>query len=88
IRHVVRIREGGIVRVSAWKEAGEHVVSIEDNGTGFDTGRIEKVSGRHIGIRNVRERIEKMCDGTFHIESREGTGTTVTIRIPEKVENL
>ena len=36
----------------------------------------------HIGIQNVRERLQKLCGGTMTIESEEGRGTCITIRIP------
>lgn len=84
IRHGVRIREEGIVRVSTRRTAEVHEIVVEDNGEGFDTKAIETADEKHIGIRNVRERIEKMCGGTLDINSKIGEGTTVTIRIPAK----
>ena len=83
IRHGVRIRNEGIVRVSTRRSNGAHVIVICDNGCGFDTEQENPGDGSHIGISNVRERIETMCGGTVTIESEEGKGTTVTIRIPE-----
>ena len=47
-------------------------------------GAVESAEGSHIGIRNVRARIEKLCGGTLTIESRLGEGTAVTIRIPKR----
>ena len=82
IRHGVRIRETGIVRVSTYCEPHFHVIVVEDNGIGFDTEGEVKSGGRHIGIRNVRERVESMCGGFLELESMIGEGTTVTIRIP------
>ena len=84
IRHGVRIREEGLVRVSTRRTAEGHEIVVEDNGEGFDARAVEQAEGKHIGIRNVRERIEKMCGGTLTIDSRIGEGTTVTIRIPAK----
>ena len=84
IRHGVRVREEGIVRVSTRLTADGHELVVEDNGEGFDTKALENADEKHIGIRNVRERIEKMCGGTLQIDSRIGEGTTVTIRIPAK----
>ena len=84
IRHGVRIRDEGIVRVSTRRKSDCHEITVEDNGVGFDTKEIEQADGKHIGVRNVRERIEKMCGGTLTIESKIGAGTTVTIRIPAK----
>ena len=37
-----------------------------------------------MGLKNVRERIEKMCGGSMSVESRIGEGTTVTLLIPEE----
>ena len=82
IRHGVRIREEGIVKVSAWRDENAHVIEVWDNGTGFDVKKIEEADNSHIGIRNVRERIEKMCGGSLKVESRMDEGTTVTITIP------
>ena len=84
IRHGIRVRREGVVRVRTRRKDGFHEIIIEDNGIGFDVKKVENVDGGHIGIRNVRERIEKMCGGTLTLESREGVGSTVTIRIPQK----
>ena len=83
IRHGVRIREEGIVRVSTRQSDGFHEIVISDNGIGFDTAASYSGDGSHIGINNVRERIEKMCAGTMTVESEIDKGTTVTIRIPK-----
>ena len=84
IRHGVRAREAGIVFVQTFCEPENHVIVIRDNGTGFDPAAAEAAEGEHIGIRNVRERIKKMCGGSLTIESGKGAGTTVIIRIPKK----
>ena len=83
IRHGVRIREEGIVRVSTRQSDGFHEIVISDNGIGFDTAASYSGDVSHIGINNVRERIEKMCAGTMTVESEIDKGTTVTIRIPK-----
>ena len=83
IRHGVRIREEGLVRVSARKTEDGHEIVIRDNGIGFDAEAFAQSDGTHVGIRNVRERIESMCGGSLQIDSRHDEGTTVTIRIPD-----
>ena len=82
IRHGVRIREDGLVEVATRRAAGGHEILIRDNGAGFDAGKISAGSGTHIGIRNVTERVEKMCRGTVTISSRPGEGTEIVIFIP------
>jgi sensor histidine kinase YesM len=41
----------------------------------------------HVGIDNAKNRLASMCDGTFDLKSKPGTGTTVTITIPKKEDN-
>ena len=82
IRHGVRIREQGIVTVTTRRGAEFHEVTIRDNGKGFDASLPPQGKGTHIGLRNVRERLERLCNGTMTIESVPERGTTVTIRVP------
>ncbi len=84
IRHGVRIREKGVVKISTMKVSNGYEITVEDNGRGFDTSVIETADNTHIGLRNVRERIEKMCSGTFRIESTENVGTKITLHIPNR----
>ena len=82
IRHGVRIREQGRIRVSTDQKEGYYEIRVEDNGVGFDVSHMKEADESHIGIRNVRERIESMCKGQLIIESRKDEGTTVRILIP------
>ena len=82
IRHGVRIRKEGVVTVSCRSTDLCHEIVISDNGKGFDTALLKTADSTHIGVRNVKERIEKMCNGTLTVESIQDKGTTVTIRIP------
>ena len=82
IKHGVRIRDKGVVEITTAFKDGFHEITVSDNGSGFDVKKAEKAEGSHIGLKNVRERIEQMCNGTLTIDSREDEGTTITIRIP------
>ena len=84
IRHGVRGKKHGWVCVNIYREGDMHVISIRDNGKGFDVNQMieDTKNGDHIGIKNVRDRIKEMTGGTFSIESVIGEGTSITIRIP------
>ena len=84
IRHGVRIREEGIVSITTRRIGEYHEIEIRDNGIGFDPESVKTDGQNHIGIHNVRERIEKMCGGTLTIESRVDEGTKAVIRIPRR----
>lgn len=82
IRHGVRIRKEGVVTVTTRKTQDGHEITVCDNGKGFDVTAMEAQDGTHIGLRNVRERVEEMCGGSVSIESVIDQGTTVIIRLP------
>ena len=83
IRHGVRSREDGLVIVSTAREADGHRVTVADNGVGFDPKEQLSAEELHIGIRNVKERVEKMCSGELVLTSEIGTGTSVTMFFPD-----
>ena len=88
IRHGVRSRKDGLVTVSTVREPGAHLITIEDNGVGFEPGQPKTPEdGSHVGLENVKSRIEEMCGGTLIVKSKPGEGTVVTIRIPDAIEN-
>ena len=58
-------------------EKNNLIVSINDNGTGFDIKKQKK----GIGIKNMKSRIQKL-NGVFSIQSKIGKGTTVHFTIP------
>lgn len=64
---------------------GDHVIiTVTDDGAGFDPLEIKNDGKTHIGIENVRQRLKIQCGGTLSIESKKGGGTTVTILLPQK----
>ena len=88
ICHGVRSKKNGLVTVSTVREIDTHIIMIEDNGVGFDPDyQNTSDDGSHIGLENVKSRIEHMCDGTVILKSKPGEGTVITIRIPERQEN-
>ena len=87
IRHGAFVREAGRVRVSAHRTASGHEIVVWDNGDGFDPRILKSEGSQHIGLWNVRERLERMCGGSLAIESGNGHGTTVTITLPDMKES-
>jgi two-component sensor histidine kinase len=86
IRHGVRIRKDGRVSVTVRNKGAGHEIVIKDNGKGFDVSNIGKMEGTHIGLTNVKERVESQCGGTFTVNSVLNEGTTITMFIPEKID--
>lgn len=87
-------REGSTVTVSAERNDGELVLSVQDDGAGMSeelahrvaAGQVERSVGG-IGLKNIRSRLALLYGdhGKLGIDSAPGDGTTVTIRIPARV---
>ena len=65
-------------------EANSAVITIADTGVGFYPEHYMDDGKTHIGIQNVRQRLEHMVGGTLEITSTPGVGTIATIIIPRK----
>ena len=86
IKHgLMKLPKGGTIRVLSYETDTHYCVSVEDDGVGFDTGKLLD-DRNHVGIRNIRGRLKAMVNGTLEIESTEGVGTAVLIKIPKEVE--
>lgn len=87
IRHGVRGKaEGaGTVRISTRETPTCYEVAVMDDGPGFDPASAPQDS-THVGITNVRRRMQLMCGGSLMIESAPGAGTHATLRIPKNAE--
>ena len=72
--------EGGTIWLSTKQEKGKIIITIRDDGAGFDPDAVQ--TGSSVGISNVRFRLEHMMRGSLEIESIREQGTTVTITIP------
>jgi len=78
---------GGTVTISTDKTDDGYVISVKDDGVGFDREKALSDGKVHIGIENIEKRIA-MFGGTLNIESEIGIGTTVTVLIKETEELL
>jgi sensor histidine kinase YesM len=86
IKHgLMKLPRGGTIRVVAYETDTSYCVCVEDNGVGFDTSALLG-DRKHVGIRNIRERLKVMVNGTLEIESELGVGTKVVITIPKEVQ--
>ncbi len=57
------------------------ILTIEDNGRGFDAG----LSYAGMGLRSIKDRVAYL-DGNLHIDSMQGKGTSLIIEIPKRGE--
>jgi signal transduction histidine kinase len=79
LTNVVRHAKVNEVTVTAWVDRDTLWIRIQDRGIGFDPGVLPVgISG---GLYGMRERARSLS-GELTIESRLGTGTTITAQLP------
>lgn len=79
-----RKRGGGTVRIHTTVEDHGYLVVVEDDGAGFDVSTLPEDGKGHIGIWNVKNRLQTMCQGDLQITSTPGVGTKVVLSIPKE----
>lgn len=85
VNHGIRYHKmKGKVTISSYEDSRNYYVSITDNGVGFDSSKAPDDDRKHIGISNVKYRLEVMCGGSLNIDSEIGKGTTVTVVLPKE----
>ena len=86
IKHgLMKLPKGGTIHVESFETEDDYFVSVEDNGVGFDTSLLLD-ERKHVGLRNIRERLKAMVNGSLTIESTVGVGTKVLIQIPKEAK--
>ena len=85
VKHgIAKSPNGGKLIVRTIEDYDNYYIYVIDNGVGFDTKKKPANDGRsHIGVENVRVRIEKRVNGKLEIFSTKGKGTTAVITIPK-----
>lgn len=68
--------EATTVRVSVHQDAGRILLSIQDDGKGFQAGQ-----ERGLGLLGMQERASHL-GGNFSVEARPGQGTTISVSLP------
>lgn len=76
LQNAVRHAQARTVYVELRRFRDRLLLSVRDDGTGFDAE-----SGRGLGLLGIEERLRQV-GGALRIASRRGTGTTVSAEIP------
>lgn len=85
IKHgLMRLETGGTVAIRSYETPTHFCVEVKDDGVGFDPAApIDEK--KHVGLRNIRGRLQAMVDGDLLLESAPGAGTKAVIMIPKEV---
>ena len=85
IRHgIIMTGRKGTVTIRTQESDGNIIITVRDDGKGFDVASTNFDGAAHVGIKNVTERFGTLLSGNVSVESAIGEGTTVTICFPRK----
>lgn len=88
IKHGIGMKEDlGTVKISTKETDTKYIITIEDDGVGFDVDNYLNDGKNHVGMNNVKDRIKSIVNGEVIIKSTIGKGTTSTIVIPKEEAN-
>jgi len=88
LSNIVKYAKASEVSITFKRDNKRLILTIEDNGCGFDT-KIKRKSGnfsRGMGLSVIRERA-RLLSGKVKITSRMGTGTKIAVTIPYSEES-
>lgn len=96
ISNAIKYTPQGRVTVALSRDAAEVLLAVSDSGIGIpasdlpgmcgeffraSNARAEKIEGSGVGLASVKCIVERL-GGTIGVESEEGQGTTVSVRLP------
>jgi PAS domain S-box-containing protein len=84
LNNVARHSQAKNVRIDLRGTAEEAVLTIEDDGRGFDRER-DRVEKTGYGFATMRERAEAV-GGSFEASSEKKRGTLITVKVPPRLE--
>jgi signal transduction histidine kinase len=76
LHNCARHAQARSVRVVVRQEDARIILSVEDDGRGFDARRV-----RGLGLVGMEERVRHL-GGAFHVQSTPGSGTKVDVELP------
>ena len=83
VKHGIRRKTGGgTITIKSRIAAEGAEIIVEDDGVGFGPTELMRTGNKHIGLENVRRRLEAELQAELIIVSAPGNGTRVRILIP------
>lgn len=78
--------EGGTLLLATREKEDCFEIIVQDDGVGFAKNKLKDDGGSHLGVQNVKQRLEAMVGGSLTITSALGVGTTAIISLPKEKE--
>ncbi|MBE5911456.1 sensor histidine kinase [Pseudobutyrivibrio sp.] len=91
-----KANKSGTIIITGWEENDDILIIVSDDGVGIPADKIKAVlsekpigptKGSNVAISNIHHRLQLLCGPGYGLtySSTEGSGTEVTIRIPQLI---
>jgi signal transduction histidine kinase len=89
LTNIAKYAQASRISVSIRRIGQQVYCSVEDDGQGFEVDQVLARRGRNrgLGLASMEERA-RMMGGTFHLWSKPGTGTKISIVVPLKIDKI
>jgi PAS domain S-box-containing protein len=83
LTNIAKYAKAKAVSISLTKKNARLITTVEDNGKGFnlETSIMGRYHSQGVGILGMNERVKNL-GGIFHIESKRGEGTRISVELP------
>ena len=90
VKHGMMGKEDGVLHIAlkTYEMETDYVIEIIDDGCGFESEKETSDGRSHVGIENVKSRLQSICDGELIITSKIGEGTKALIILEDKNESI
>jgi LytS/YehU family sensor histidine kinase len=69
------------ILVSSIEYPDRYEVTVTDDGPGYREGVVLDDGRKHVGLSNLRKRLDIICGATLEISGQSGNGTTAVIKL-------
>ena len=83
LTNVAKHAQATVCRVFVQRLPNTVLITIEDNGAGFDPTAAARAADRGLGLIGIRERVSQL-QGTLRLESSPGKGARLTVELPAR----
>ena len=72
------------IKISSMEYPDRYEVTVADDGPGYREGVFPDDGRKHLGISNLRKRLDIICGGMLEISGQSGKGTTAVIKLKKE----
>ena len=81
VKHgILKKVEGGTLLFKTEEVEDAYIVTIQDDGVGFDSKELQIDTNKHFGINNIKHRLTSMCHAELLIKSEPNKGALATVK--------